>query len=356
MLDVRLNKMLGPMELDVAFTHDEGVLILFGRSGAGKTSILRMIAGFDRPERGAVRFADQTWSDTRARVNRSVQSRGVGFMFQTHNLFPHMTARQNVAYAARDQTEIDGWLERFGVGHLGDRYPARLSGGEQQRVAIIRALVARPRLLLMDEPLSSVDMATRTVLLSELRDMQRASGVPMIYVTHSVSEAYGLGDRVLVLDQGKVVQDGLPIDVFHFPTTLPVANLVGNENMLSGVIAKHHPADGTTELRVGGIVFHVPLCPEAVGASSVIAIRPEDILLASHNIPDTSARNQFVGRADRVEQDTTPSVLVKLRDGPTIRARVTRRSIETLRLTEGATVYVLIKAWACHRIDANESE
>ncbi len=375
MLEVDVHKSIGRFTLDLRFEHGEGILILFGRSGAGKTTALRMIAGIEKPTRGTIRFGGRTLFSgggrharatlghgTRRgghplhrRINVPIQDRSIGYVFQHHNLFPHLTAYDNIAYAATDKSEIDRWVEVFGVQGVIDQYPSRLSGGEQQRVAILRALVAHPRMLLMDEPLSAVDIATRAGLWDELRRLQRSSGIPIIYVTHNVSEAYRLGDRVLVLESGKVIHDGVPIEVFHTPTSVPLASLSGTENLVDGVVEAHHLEDNTTDLRVGKVVLHVPLCRAQVGERAVVAIRPEDVLVARQWTPGTSARNQLRGFISKVQWDALPSIFVAVEDGPTIRAHVTRRSLAALGLTEGVEVHLLIKAWACHPIEGDGS-
>ncbi|NOS99874.1 MAG: molybdenum ABC transporter ATP-binding protein [Phycisphaerales bacterium] len=351
MLVVDIQKRIGTIDLTVRFEHRAGILILFGPSGAGKTTTLRVIAGMDRPDSGEIALDGRTMFCGRRGINAAVQSRRFGFIFQHHNLFPHMTVRQNIAYAANDAAPIAHWLDRFNVGHLADRYPARLSGGEKQRVALIRSLAAQPRLLLLDEPMSSVDVATRQVLMEELRAVQRDTGVPMIYVTHEIAEAYRLGDRVLVLDRGRVIHDGVPIDVLQTPTSSSLAGLSGAENIIRGVVDAHHPDDDTTDLRVDGVVLHVPHCSTAVGSPAVVAVRPEDILIARHAVTETSARNQLRGVVVGIQQDRLPLVRVKIENGPTLRARVTRRSIASLELNQGATVYLVIKAWAFHVVD-----
>ena len=355
MLHVDIRKCVGRFRLQLSFEHSEGILILFGRSGAGKTTALRAIAGMDKPTEGVISFDNRTLFSSEKRVNVSIQNRSIGFIFQEHNLFPHMTAYQNIAYAAKVRAEIDKWLQVFHVSDLTDRYPSRLSGGEQQRIAIIRALVSRPKLLLMDEPLSAVDVATRTVLLDELRALPRSNGIPIIYVTHNVSEAYRLGDRVLVLEEGNVIHDGVPIEVFHAPTSVPLASLSGTENILNSVVIAHLTDDNTTELRVGQTILHVPLCREKVGRTAVVAVRPEDILIAMHELADTSARNQLRGRVVEVLDERLPLVKVEVSGGPTLLVRVTRRSLQTLGLRKGVVVYLLIKAWAFHPIEADSS-
>jgi molybdate transport system ATP-binding protein len=351
MLHVEISKTFGSFSLDLRFTHESGIMMLFGPSGSGKTTTLRCIAGLDRPTSGTVRVGDECLYSSERRISTRVQRRSIGFVFQQPRLFPHMTALGNIEYAARDKRDIDRYLSLFRVEHTADRLPKSLSGGEQQRIAIIRALVTKPKVLLLDEPMSAVDVATRAVLLDELRDLHRSTGLLMLYVTHSLSEVYRLGDRVLVLDNGRVIHDGVPIDVLHAPTSVPLASLSGTENILNGIVASHQPDDHTTDLRVGDVLLHVPLCDARVGASASVAVRPEDILIARHELQETSARNQFRGRIERIEQDTLPLLRIKIGRGATIRARVTMRSIKSLELAEGADVFVLIKAWSFHPIE-----
>jgi len=351
MLRVDIDKHIGDIDLALKIEHERGVLVLFGRSGGGKTTTLRTIVGIDRPDRGEISFDGRLLYSSDQSINVTVADRSIGFIFQHHNLFPHMTAIENIAYAARDRSDIKRWLEMFRVAEVVDHYPDQLSGGEQQRVAIIRALVTKPKMLLMDEPLSAVDIATRNTLLDELRSFQQSTDLPIIYVTHNVSEAFRFGDRVIVLERGKMIHDGVPIDVFHAPTSVPVASLSGTENILNAEVVAHHDDDDTTDLSVGGTILHVPLCRQRVGETVVVAVRPEDILISLNEVHQTSARNQLRGTIAAVLQDRPPSILIQLSEKLTLRARVTHLSLETLGLRQGEKVYVLIKAWAFHPVE-----
>ncbi len=351
MLRIDIDKRIGDIDLSLNIEHERGVLVLFGRSGGGKTTTLRTIAGIDRPDRGEVSFDGRLLYSSDQRIDVGIADRSIGFIFQHHNLFPHMTAFENIAYAARNRGDIERWMEMFHVVDVADRYPDQLSGGEQQRVAIIRTLVTKPKMLLMDEPLSAVDIATRNALLDELRAFQQSTNLPIIYVTHNVSEAFRFGDRAIVLERGRIIHDGVPIDVFHTPTSVPVASLSGTENILNAEVVAHHDDDDTTDLSVGGTILHVPLCRQRVGETVVVAVRPEDILISLHEVHQTSARNQLRGTIASVLQDRPPSILVRLSDTLTLRVRVTHLSLETLGLRQGAEVHLLIKAWAFHPVE-----
>jgi molybdate transport system ATP-binding protein len=213
----------GSFTLDVAFDAAEGITILFGQSGSGKTTTLRAIAGIVSPDSGRISIADTVYFDSTRRVNLSIQKRRVGYVFQDYALFPHLTAEQNVAYgikenSARGASRLERAREMlavFKIEHIRQRYPQNMSGGEQQRTALARALASDPAVVLLDEPLSAVDAETRSKLLDEVVMAQERVRIPFIYVTHNTSEAVRLGTQVVVLHDGKVKQTGRPSDVFN---------------------------------------------------------------------------------------------------------------------------------------------
>jgi molybdate transport system ATP-binding protein len=210
----------GAFELNAAFSADGGITILFGPSGSGKTTILRAISGILTPESGIILVQGRTFFDSVDKINVSIQERRVGFVFQDFALFPHMTAEQNVLYGIKEKKEsvrrerAREILAAFGIQALRERYPNKLSGGEQQRVALARALASDPSVVLLDEPLSAVDSATRARLVDEIEAAQLRFGIPFLYVTHNTSEAIRLGHQVVVLENGRVKAIGKPSDLF----------------------------------------------------------------------------------------------------------------------------------------------
>ena len=223
-LDVRLRQRFpvrgtGAFTLEVDFTAPPGFTILFGPSGAGKTTALECIAGLQRPETGHVEIAGEALFDSSAGIDRPPQSRAFGYVFQTLALFPHLTARQNVAFGLRGlpeaekNTRIKEALESFHIAHLADVYLHTVSGGERQRVALARALVTRPRALLLDEPLSALELKIRLKILSDLRAWWQEHPIPIVYVTHSLEEAFALDGQVVALDKGAVIRQGSASDV-----------------------------------------------------------------------------------------------------------------------------------------------
>src|SRR5262247_3660399 len=210
--------------LDVEFTAPSGVTILFGPSGSGKTTCLRAVAGIVTPDEGRISLDERLYFDSASGINLPIQQRRVGFVFQDYVLFPHLTAEQNVAYGIRagenggrskaaKRERARELLSLLGIDYASRQYPREMSGGESQRVALARALASDPAIVLLDEPLSAVDAKTRARLLVEIKAMQQRTGIPFLYVTHNVAEVVEIGDQVIVLSEGRVVQQGSPREV-----------------------------------------------------------------------------------------------------------------------------------------------
>lgn len=222
MIAVRLKKKLlathGPMDLDVDFQIPDNALVtLFGPSGSGKTSILRMIAGLTVPDEGRIEVNGEVWFDSDGRINKPVQERRVSFVFQDQNLFPHMTVQENLRYALddkRDDRQIKEFLEMVDLSALKDQRPAALSGGQRQRVALVRSLLRKPKIFLLDEPLSSLDAPLRSKLQDDILELHKRFNVPTMFVTHDLSETFKLSHKIFFLDKGKITQSGRPADIF----------------------------------------------------------------------------------------------------------------------------------------------
>lgn len=289
MLRVEAATRLGALALDVALQVPAGAcLALAGPSGAGKTSVLRVVAGLMRPERGRVTCGAEVWLDTERDVELAPESRRCGYVFQDYALFGHLRAWQNVAYPLRgvDRSERRRraleLLERFGVGHLAEERPRTLSGGERQRVAVARALARRPAALLLDEPLSALDTRTRAAGGRELASVLHETGVPALLVTHDFTEAALLGDRVGVIDDGRVIQEGTAAELAASPASAFVADFTGAV-VLTGTA--HHGQDGLTAVALdgGGTV----LTTEPGEGPVAVSVYPWEIALA----PDGSQRS-----------------------------------------------------------------
>ena len=254
-------------------------LTLLGPSGCGKTTTLRMIAGFEMPDAGRIRFGGQDVTSTPA------NQRGIGFVFQNYALFPHLPVADNVAYglevrrvpSAEVAQRVADVLRMVGLAGYEHQFPSQLSGGEQQRVALARAIVIRPRVLLFDEPLSNLDAKLRVQMRTEIRDLQRRLGITTVYVTHDQEEAMAVSDRIAVMSQGRVVQEGTAQDLYHRPSNEFVATFVGRVNLLPARVTAVSERIATVTLL--GATLRVPAVPAGVAAGDAVrvVVRPEAI-------------------------------------------------------------------------------
>jgi len=322
------------------------VTVLFGPSGSGKTTVLRALAGLDRPDAGFITFDGQTWFEARRRVFVRPQARGVGLLFQDHALYPHLSVAANLAFglgaqthAARQArvTELARWL---GLTALLDRRPGGLSGGERQRVALARALAPRPRLLLLDEPLSALDGPARAVVRGELRHLLESAGVPAVVVTHDRTEALALGDRLAVIVGGAIRQVGPVDEVFSSPVDVEVARAVGTENVFRARVVRRDA--GLVTLRAGEAEL-VAVDPGGTFEAAHACVRAEDVVVEPPERHDSSARNQLAGTVvARIEEG--PLVRLTIACGVSLVALVTRASAERMRLVPGQAVCAVVKA------------
>lgn len=329
-----------------------GVTVLFGPSGAGKTTVLRCMAGLDRPDRGTVRFGAETWFDRAAGVSLPPQRREVGYLFQDYALFPHLTAGENIAYGLRGlpaperQKRVREAATLLGLAGLEGRYPKQLSGGERQRVALARALVRRPRLFLLDEPLSALDAPTRAQLRGELRRLLAGVGVPAVVVTHDRVEALALGDSVVVIDTGQVCQSGPVNEVFSRPASVRVARVVGVETVEEAAVVS--TADGLTTVAVGWARL-AAAAPAPGGGRCAVCIRAEDVALGR----DAAAAAGPVNRLDAHVVRLTPEgplVRVTLDCGFPLTAVVPSHTCIEWGLKEGDRVTAVVKAASVHLV------
>ena len=329
-----------------------GVTVLFGPSGCGKTTVLRALAGLERPESGRIAWGEEIWFDAARGLSLSPQRRGIGFLFQQYALFPHLTVADNVAFGLRQPTSAAAqlqWVEtldRLRIGELSNRFPAQLSGGQQQRVALARAVACQPRLLLLDEPLSALDAPVREQLRGELRRMLLEFARPAIVVTHDRVEALALADSVVVITDGQVRQTGPVHEVFSRPRNPAIAQVVGIETVEPGAVLR--VAEGLATVEVAGVQL-TAVAPAGIGRQVFVCIRGEDVLLLRAVTSGTSARNQLAARVtSRVAEG--PMVRVGLDCGFALTALVTRPACEELGLQIGDRVTALIKAPAIHLV------
>lgn len=337
------------------------VTVLFGPSGCGKTTVLRCLAGLERPEVGLIRWRDETWLDAPQGICLPPQRRQVGYLHQDYALFPHLCVEDNIGFGLRALTRaarraaVAELMDRFQLIGLGRRLPSQLSGGQQQRVALARAVARRPRLLLLDEPLSALDAMTRDELRRELRGLLVDLGVPCLVVTHDRLEAAALGDWAIIMYRGGVRQSGPLTEVFSRPADRDVARMVGVETVASARVLR--AAEGLATVRIGSAEL-TAVAPRAEEGPATVCIRGEEVILLSGSDQQprlTSARNQLTATVTSVTVDG-PLVRVGLFCGFDLVALVTQPAREQLQLREGATVSVLIKAQAIHVIPRTGAE
>ncbi len=332
-----------------------GITGIFGRSGAGKTTILRCIAGLDRPRSGRVAVGDESWLDTESGTATPVNERAVGYVFQEPRLFPHLTVQGNLGFARRrtgtrelpiDERDVVDLLD---IGRLLPRYPGRLSGGEAQRVAIARALLSAPRLLLMDEPLSSLDDELKQEILPFLERLHDELSIPAIYVSHDIDEISRLCDRLIVLDAGSVQASG---ELQSVLTGIEVPLLGGREagSIIDTVVTSVDMDDGISTLAFDGGELLVPEVNARVGAPLRVRVRASDVSLCRARPEQTSVLNILDATVDAIETGEGATVLLRLAIGDErILARITRRSLHTLALRQGDAVLAQVKSVTVRR-------
>jgi molybdate transport system ATP-binding protein len=354
----RRNKNSASFVLDVSVEVPSGITILFGPSGAGKSTLLDCIAGLLRPEEGRIALGEKILFDVETRVDLPPQQRKMGYLFQSAALFPHMSVGENVAYGLYQlpanvrQEQVREILEAFRVEGLRARKPGEISGGEGQRVALARSLVTGPRALLLDEPLTGLDAELKSAIVDDLRAWNAAKRIPILYVTHSREEVDALGERVIALENGRVVSSGAPMDVLDAPRRKRLAQAAGFENLLAGTVLDLREADGVMRVKLGETAceIEVPLGYAAVGTRVRVAIRAGDILLATEQPRGLSARNVIEGQITLLERRGT-MVIARVDCGVTFLAHVTPGAVRSLELTAGRKVWLVLKTHSCHVVD-----
>jgi molybdate transport system ATP-binding protein len=347
-LEVRLRHAFGAFTLDVAFNAPQGITVLFGRSGSGKTTIVNAVAGLLRPDAGRIAVGGQVLTDTDTRFNLPPHRRRIGYIFQEGRLFPHLTVRQNLRYGAwfapksAEREDMERVVDLLGIGHLLDRRPGALSGGEKQRVAIGRALLSAPRLILADEPLAALDEARKSEILPYFERLRDEFAVPILYVSHSASEVARLATTVVALEGGRVTAQGAASEVLGDPAILPAGAREAGA-LLHARVAAHHD-DGLTELDAGGIPLFLPRLSAPPGTPVRVRIAAHDVLLSRERPEGLSALNILPGTVADLRAGEGPGVLVALdtRAGRVL-ARITRRSTDALGLRPGVTAHAVVK-------------
>lgn len=330
-----------------------GITVLFGASGSGKTTVLRCVAGLERPQHALVQLAKDVWQDDAHGVFVPTWQRNLGYVFQEASLFEHLSVRDNLNFGLKRSGKagapqaLASCIELLGIGHLLHRLPESLSGGERQRVAIARALATKPKLLLLDEPLASLDLARRHEILPWLERLRDELQMPMLYVTHSADEVVRLADHLVVLEEGRVKAQGGAQDVL---TRIDSPAIVGED---VGVLLHGKVAELDTPWHLAKVVFDgghlwVRDACMAVGQAVRLRVLARDVSITLQQPIDTSIQNHLPARVDSIANDAHPSQsVIRLRCGTSVLlARVTQRAVASLALHPGASVWVQVKSVA----------
>ncbi len=350
-LRVDIKRRVGTFHLDVSFAvEDKKLTAIFGPSGGGKTTILNCIAGVIAPSDGEISIDGTTLYSAKNRIDLPPEGRRMGYVFQEGLLFPHLTVEKNIFYGFRREDGGGGChiapqavIDVLDIRHLLGKRPGQLSGGEQQRVAIARALLSHPRLLIFDEPVSALDWGLKSRFLGYLRRVKDEFRVPILYVTHALSEIMNLADEVIVVKDGRVLATGGVSSLFHYPHIFPIIEAEGLENVLTLKVLLHNTERGMTELALGGQRLVVPLGGPEPGSTVSVIVRAQDIIVSRERPTGLSARNILKGVVEDVSVVGNKAVLY-VNPGERMIVEITRESLRELGIKKGETYFFIIKS------------
>ncbi len=359
MISLSLRKRFKNSLLDLSFSSEEtGITALYGRSGAGKTSLANMISGLLKPDEGFIKINNQLIFCSQKGIDLKPENRGIGYVFQEARLFPHKTIKDNLLFSNRSKTpksrplSIEEVVEVLGLTNLLDRRPGSLSGGEAQRVQLGRAILSHPNILVMDEPLSSLDQTRKQEILPLIERLRDEFQIPILYITHSMEEIIRLADRLLIIEDGSIVADGTVEELTGRLDLRPLTGRYEAGSVINAQVLEHDRHYGLTKLKFAGGILQVPLVEAEKGTRLRIRIRARDVSLSS-TLPDkTSELNVFRGKVKEIAQPThrnAPHADTLIDIGVPIWVRVTRLSIDRLSLQPGVEIYASIKGTSVDR-------
>lgn len=355
MLELALTHRFGDFTLDVQISAGAGVTALFGKSGSGKTSIINAVAGLLQPDQGRIVLGGRVLFDRAQGINLPPHKRGVGYVFQDARLFPHLSVAGNLAYGARmrgRRVDAGPVVDMLGIGALLDRRPATLSGGEKQRVAIGRALLSDPQILLMDEPLAALDDGRKADILPYIERLRDGLGLPILYVSHALAEVARLASTVALVDQGRVRAVGPVAQVLADPDLAPALGLRDAGAVLQARLVAQE-GDGLSRLMTAGGPLWLPQVAAELGGTLRVRIAAQDVILATQSPVGLSALNVLRGRVAHIRRGDGPGAIVQvdLGEGEMLLARITQRSVAALNLSVGSDVYAIAKSVAVAQAD-----
>jgi len=343
MIDVKLKKSFGSFNVNAEFSSDSmGITVLAGPSGSGKTTIINMISGLLTPDEGRIFIKDRILFDSEKKINCSVEQRRCGYIFQDGRLFPHMNVRRNLLYGRHsDHSMLKESVKLLGIEHLLERMPGKLSGGEKQRVAIGRALLMRPQILLMDEPLASLDSERKEELLSYIDRLPEQFGIPIFYVTHSIHEILRLSDKLIHVEKGRIESSGIPEGEHN---SLGISE--GNGEYISVFDCRMKSFDnefGVISAEFHGGIIRILANTPPYEQEVRVAIKASDVTISLDKPQNISTTNIFKGRIRNLEEISGHSVLVHCDIGASLTAQISKASAVRLRLKPRGKIYLLVK-------------
>lgn len=359
MISLSLRKQLKNSLLNISFSSEEtGITALYGRSGAGKTSLANMVSGLLKPDEGFIRIENQLIFCSQKAIDLKPEHRGIGYVFQEARLFPHMTVKDNLLFGTRFKRlesrplSITEVVEVLGLTNLLDRRPDSLSGGEAQRIQLGRAILSHPKILVMDEPLSSLDQTRKQEILPLIERLRDEFNIPILYITHSMEEIIRLADRLLIIEDGSIAADGTVEELTGRLDLRPLTGRYEAGSVINSEVLEHDRHYGLTKLKFVGGVLHVPLIDVEKKTQLRIRIRARDVSLSSTLPEKTSELNVLRGKVIEIAKPTHPNAahadtLIDI--GVPIWVRVTRLSIERLSLRPGVEIYASIKGTSVDR-------
>jgi len=353
MIVVNVRLALDAFELDVSLDLSAPVTALFGPSGVGKTSLLEAIAGLRRPAAGEIRIDDDVLFSSQHDISLPPEGRRVGYVPQDALLFPHMSVDRNLRYGVRSgdgSIPVASVIDALEIGHLLEREPGTLSGGERQRVALGRALVSGPRLLLLDEPLAALDVGLKDRVLPYLRRVREHYGIPALVVSHDVFEVLTLCDEAVILERGRVVGRGAPRAVLTGSGAGGELFRGRFENVLDVRVATQEPEEGITRVETpGGLALAIPHRFEPEGTRALVGIFAEDVLLARRHPEGLSARNVFAGTVESIDESGGVAMVCVATPEP-VYVKLTHRAVAQLELEARTPVHLIVKTHSIHRL------
>ena len=350
MLRLGFHKRLGNFHLEIDADITQSVTAVLGVSGSGKSTLLNCISGILHPDEGIISFLGETLYSSQEGVRLPPEKRRFGYVFQEGLLFPHLTVQKNIFYGHNGtsrngkQIDVNRVIDILEIGDLLKRFPHQLSGGQRQRVALARALAICPRMLLMDEPLAALDPGLKHRILPYLHHIKEAFDIPILYVTHSISEAMALADEAFLLDDGRVTAQGEPHRLLTSPSALPIAQMTGVENILALPVIACDRERGVTELKIGSQKLLVPYTEIEVGKLMQVGIRAEDIIVSLEPDLPISARNVLRGIISGIDPFGDRIMLSAEMEEHPLSVKITNEARDQLGLTVGMRCYFVIKA------------